>query len=251
MVFKITSKSKLITISIIVVLLTVLTFCFITEATDIKDAKQQNLTILMYHSINDTAIGMPELSVKADAFDEQMHYLAENGYTPIFLDELDELSNYNNPIVITFDDGYADNYTYAYPILKKYNMKATVFMVSGYIDSGGFLTKSQIAEMRDLISFQSHTVEHCKLSELSLEQVNEQCILSKEALSSVTKKPVYAISYPYGLYTADVSRIASKYYNCAVTTTYGYNTADSDRYQLNRIAISREDKLQDFISKLS
>lgn len=212
---------------------------------------EQSVSILMYHSISSTPVGIPEFSVKTESFEEQMHYLISNGYTPIHLNELDNLQNYKKPIIITFDDGYVDNYTYAYPILKNYNIKATVFMVSGFVGSGGYLTKEQIAEMSDLVSFQSHTIDHCKLSELQPAQIDEQCRQSKTVLESITKKPVYAISYPFGLYNSEVYKIAADYYSCAVTTDVGSNTAESDRHLLKRVSVAREDSLSDFIAKLS
>lgn len=213
-------------------------------------ANAQYVPILMYHSINDTPVGSPELSVTAKSFDDQMKYLASNGYTAINLDDISECAEFKKPIVITFDDGYEDNYSCAYPILKKYHLKATIFMVSKYIGLGGFLTKEQIVKMGNLVSFQSHTVNHERLDFYNLKQVDYECRESQKVLAGITHRPVYALSYPNGMFTAAILRIAAKYYSCAVTTLPGNNSQYCDKMQLRRIGVLRDATLLDFTKSL-
>ena len=215
-----------------------------------RQDNQLYVPVLMYHSVSDTPVGTPELSVTRKSFDDQMSYLASNGYTPINIDDIADCSHYKKPIVITFDDGYVDNFACAYPILKKYNIKATIFMVTKYIGLGGFLSKDQIVKMGDMVSFQSHTVDHVRLDMYNLNQVDYECRESQKVLRGITGKPVYAISYPNGMFTAAILRIAAKYYDFAVTTLPGKDTRNSNKMQLRRIAVSRDATLSDFTRSL-
>jgi len=233
-----------------VVLLAALVLVFVDYTRPHRQDNRLYIPILMYHSVSDKPFDIPELSVTSEAFDDQMKYLSSNGYTPINLDEIDNCSQYKKPIIITFDDGYKDNYSCAYPILKKYNIKATIFMVTKYINAGGFLSKDQIEQMGDLVSFQSHTVDHVRLDWYSSDQVDYECRESQKVLSEITKKPVYAISYPNGMFTATVLRIAQKYYSYGITTLPGKNLVVCNKYQLRRIAVSRNATLSDFQKSL-
>lgn len=233
------------------VLITALVFVLIAKSS--KAINQDGLhyiPILMYHSVSDTPVGSPELSVTSKAFDDQMHYLESNGYTPINLDDISCSAQIKKPIIITFDDGYADNYFNAYPILRKYHIKATIFMVSKYIGLGGFLSKDQIVKMENLVSFQSHTVDHVRLDSYNLNQVDYECRESQKVIAGITKRPVYAISYPNGMFTAAVLRIAAKYYSCAVTTLPGKNARCCDLMKLRRIGVLRDATLSDFKNDL-
>ncbi|MCI2105671.1 MAG: polysaccharide deacetylase family protein [Intestinimonas sp.] len=211
---------------------------------------QASIPILMYHSISDTPIGIPELSVTTKAFDEQMSYLSSHGYTPIDFNEIGQCSQEQKPVIITFDDGYSDNATNAYPILKKYGMKATVFVITKTIGTPGYLSREQMAQMSDLVSFQSHTVNHKRLNRLNRRQIRYECAESQKTLSEITGKPVYVLSYPNGKFNANVTRISSRYYQYGVTTFQGLNTLQTGRYKLKRSAVSRADSLSVFISRL-
>jgi len=204
----------------------------------------------MYHSINNSPIGDQQLSVNTNDFEEQMKYLSDNGYIALSFDELLDAGNYKNPIIITFDDGYADNYVNAYPILKKYKLKATIFIVSSYINSPGFLNENQISEMKDTISFQSHTVSHLPLAKFNKQDLDYEFSASNDKISKITHKPVFVIAYPNGSYNRHVISAATKYYKYAVTTKFGYYFSDSPRYKIGRIAVHRSETLRDFISML-
>ncbi len=234
--------------SVAIVLLATFVFIMVKFSAAKPD---DTLTILMYHTINDTPIGIPELSVNVDDFDKQMEYLSSNGYTAISFEEIKDCAKYEKPVIITFDDGYVDNFTYAYPILRKYGLKATIFMISEQIGKINHLTGDQMAVMGDLVSIQSHTVNHRRLDTLSLEEVETEFSQSIKAIEEITKKPVYAIAYPEGAYNDEISALASKYFDYSVTTKKGKNTLKSDMHQLNRIPVTREKTLSDFESYLN
>jgi peptidoglycan/xylan/chitin deacetylase (PgdA/CDA1 family) len=202
------------------------------------------IPILLYHSVSDKPIGLHNLSISTLKFDQEMKYIADNGYTTIDLD--DNGSKYYKPIIITLDDGYSDNYTNAYPILKKYKLKATIFLIAHDVGAPGYLTKAQILEMEDRVSFQSHTVSHQPLSRLNDKQVEYECAASKNMLTQITGKPVYALSYPSGRFNASVIDIASKYYDCAITTLDGFESQLKGNYRIRRMTVSPTYSAEDF-----
>jgi peptidoglycan/xylan/chitin deacetylase (PgdA/CDA1 family) len=235
----------------ILLLAALIVFVFIGIRADSKwQTGQVYIPIIMYHSISDTPVGAAELSVTTKSFEQQMKYLSDNGYTPIYFDEIKNCAKIKKPIIVTFDDGYSDNYTNAYPVLKKYNIKATIFMITKLIDTNGYLSKDQITSMEDLVSFQSHTVDHLRLDVLNLKQIKYECNVSQKSLSAITKKAVYVLSYPNGRFRAPVNRIASEYYDFAVTTQQGINTLHSDKQKMKRSAVARAATLSDFVSLL-
>jgi peptidoglycan/xylan/chitin deacetylase (PgdA/CDA1 family) len=207
---------------------------------------EAKVPILMYHSVSEAPIGIENLSVRPSAFEAQIRYLMENGFTPLTFDQLQEAGRYKKPIVITLDDGYVDNYTQAYPILKKYHCKATVFMVSNLIDREGYLSAEQIRAMSDCISIQSHTASHGKLAGLPEETVREECFQSKEAIEKVTGKPVCTLSYPCGSHTAQTASVAGEAYQYAVTVNRGWYHRQLNPYEIPRIEIERSFSLADF-----
>lgn len=204
----------------------------------------------MYHAVDDISWGLSELFVRPANFEAQMRYLADNGYTPILFGELENSGSYEKPVIITFDDGYEDNYRNAYPVLKKYGFKAVVFLIVNNLDTPHYLTKAQIVEMKDMISFQSHTLNHPELSKISREELESECVMSKSVIEALTGEPVNVISYPYGLYNGAVINVVSRSYNYAVTTKTGVYGGTDDNYRICRIRVGRSDTLSSFAAKI-
>lgn len=165
--------------------------------------------VLMYHYIRvnpyaDDKVGF-NLSVTPYNFAAQLDYLVAKGYHTISLDELGAnlLSKTPlppKPIVLTFDDGYEDFYTAAYPILQKHNMKATNFVITGFVGLPKYLTWQQITEMQKsgIISFASHTVDHYGVTSLTDDQVTYEVTQSKKDLEKHLGYPINWLAYPYG-----------------------------------------------------
>lgn len=212
-----------------------------------------NIPILMYHGVSDNVWGISSLFVSPKDFDEQMKYLSENGFTPIFMHEIEHLDpSIKKPIVITFDDGNYDVYHEAFPILKKYNIKATVFVISGFGDGVYSMTHEQVKEMSDsdLISIQSHTVTHKPLATLSLNDIEMQLKDSKETLEKLTGREIYTIAYPTGSYDKRVIEIAKKYYKYGLLAGGGtaYINQNMSYFEIKRIGIFRESSFNFFKS---
>ena len=142
--------------------------------------------------------------VPPEEFKKQMQYLHDEGYHTITMDELYDYMTKgtelpDKPVLITFDDGYIDNYKYAFPILKEYNMKATLFMITSAFGESRFVNVEQLKEMQaNGIDIQSHTVNHKDLRNMSLDQARDELISSKAVLEDRMKHPVRYIAYPGG-----------------------------------------------------
>ncbi|MCU0650781.1 MAG: polysaccharide deacetylase family protein [Candidatus Omnitrophica bacterium] len=210
-------------------------------------SRQYVLPIAMYHSVQPSVPDGNRLIVSTGAFERQMKFLKRNKYNVISLTEAAGLIAGKKKIpagtlVLTFDDGNLDNYTYAFPILKKYGLKATIFLIVNDIGKPDKLNWGQIKEMQDsgLIDFGSHSVSHPFLECITDPAVLLQEILgSKQALEMSLKKPVLSFSYPCGRLNQEVrQKVVDSGYMAAVVTNPGKSFASDDVFALKRLRIS-------------
>lgn len=190
-----------------------------TEPT-VTDISLQYPAAIMYHLILDEPYSSEtELFVKPEVFDETLRLLSKDGYNYLFADEYFK-GNGSKSVVLTFDDGYEDNYTNMFPILKKYSAKATVFLITDLIGSAGYLTEDQIREMSEsgLVRFGSHTKTHCSMIEISEDSVRAELSKSKRIIEDLTGCQCSTLAYPGGKYNSSIMKIASDYYEFAYTT---------------------------------
>ena len=227
--------------------------------------------ILRYHKVNpDPKTGGLGLRVLPADFDWEMRYLKQNGYHSVNLGALvDHFQKGtklpDKPIVITFDDGYQDNYRYAYPILKKYGFTATIFVVANTV--GGInefdykahiqpknkmLTWNQIKEMNDNgITIGAHTLDHVHLAKISQAEAKRQIFKSKIILGNELGQDILYFSYPYGEYNqADAKMVKESGYLAATTTQLGFVQPAMNPYLLKRICITGHFDHQRFIEEL-
>ena len=179
----------------------------------------RHIPIFMYHSINDEPIGKEEeLSVSVDDFESQLRYLRERGYESVFVKDMPKYDYEQRLMAVTFDDGYEDVYTNAFPLLKKYEIKATLFMPTSLIGEEGYLDEDQLRELQNsgYVDVESHTVSHEDLSRLSTDEIENEFRESKRTLEDILDKTVNVIAYPGGYVNSDVEEIAGKYFDKAV-----------------------------------
>lgn len=201
------------------------------------------IPILAYHMVNPQE---DTYSIDPAEFERQMRYLTENGYTAISLKELFQASGHPEalpakPVVITFDDGYEDNYSIALPILQKYGMKGTVFVVAANVGTPGYLTWQQIKEMQlRYTEIGSHTLTHVTLRDLNYAEQVKELADSKKILETQLGQPVEFLAYPYGGYNESViNALKQTGYLGACTGKTGLNTASTPPYFLKRISVPK------------
>jgi len=216
------------------------------------DESIYSIPILMYHEITDLD-KISSLSkriqhtyiVSTDRFESQIKFLSDNGYIPISLKQLVDYINGNledlpaRSVIITFDDGFRGNYEYAFPILEKYEMTATIFIVVNKIDKEFMLTWKQLRAMQSRgMSIQSHTMNHLLLSKLDLKATREELFRSKEIIEQRIGEKVSFISLPNGDYNRYYEAVASDAgYLGGCSSMFGYNNKNTNPFFLKRIAI--------------
>ncbi|MBQ6947085.1 MAG: polysaccharide deacetylase family protein [Clostridia bacterium] len=208
------------------------------------------LPILMYHAVGDDPWGIASLFVRPSELEKQLQYLQKEGYTTITFEDVDRLDEIEKPIMLTFDDGYEDNYSQLFPLLKKYNAKATVFVITGSIGTTHYLTNEQIKEMSDsgLVSIQSHTVSHPFLSDLGEEELEKELLGSKQALAKITGKEPFVICYPTGKSSALSRQVCEKYYSFGLLMNGGTFTTNGDNFRITRSYVSRSTDIYSYAS---
>ncbi len=203
---------------------------------------------LMYHAVSDNPWGIASLFVSPSRLEEQIEYLLQNGYTPIFFEDLKNVDKIQKPVLLTFDDGYDDNYTDLFPILKKYKVKATIFMITGSIGTEHYLTTEQIQEMSNsgYVSFQSHTVTHEFLSTRTDEQLETELLESKKQLAKITGKESFVLCYPTGKYSQASLDATRKHYQFGLLMSGPNYVTGSNPVKITRKYISRNTTLDSF-----
>lgn len=209
-------------------------------------AGKRQVPVLVYHRVGYTA---DNFTVTPERFTHDLQTLQQYGYCTITLEQLQKFLNEGNnelpdkPILITFDDGYMDNFENAYPILKKHGMVATFFVITSMLWMEGRLTPERIAEMaQGGMSFGSHTVSHKPLGELAWAEIHDELVISKAVLESVLGKTVNGIAYPRGSYNDNVITIAQNVgYITGFTVREGICSKDSPDFELRRIPIFKYD----------
>ncbi len=184
--------------------------------------KTGQLPVLVYHCIDvppsqrDKAKtkDFDYLYVRPRDFDKQLAWLKDEGYRFLTPEEVLTWQPGEKAVLLTFDDGYTDNYTKAFPVLQKYDAKATIFMVASKISFYNRLTADQLREMENsgVWTIGSHGYLHQDFTELTAEKLEENLRLGKEILEELAAGPVTAIAYPRGGYDEGVITAASRYF---------------------------------------
>lgn len=204
------------------------------------------IPVLLYHHVSDNKTELPDLTVTTAEFERQMAILHEAGFQTIsprqFIAYMEEKQVIlpEKPILITFDDGYEDNYTNAFPVLKHFDFRAVIFMVGINIDREQRLSSRQIREMAAQgITFGSHTMTHRDLTALNGSELRHEVKDSKQKLERLTRQDAALFSYPYGYFNlSDWEAVEMAGYKAAFTVLPGLNDPARDNlFLLRRIPI--------------
>lgn len=228
----------------------------VAGATGVREAR---VPILMYHYLSvpppDADRIRIDLSVSPAMFEQQLAYLKENGYTTLSLGDLyDALAGGRGlpakPVILTFDDGYRDAYENALPLLKKYGMRATFFIVTDFIHAGhpAYLTWPMVQALNDAgMSIENHTRSHADLRRRNDDFLVWQILGAIESIQAYTGKRPQFFCYPGGFFDDNTVRVArSANVLAAVTTQYGKTHTLSDAMVWSRVRVRGEGTLREF-----
>ena len=210
-------------------------------------ATSVRVPILMFHYVEyvkdpkDTI--RKSLNITPYTFGKQLQTLTQARYTFLNTQDLLDISFGRKqlpqkPIVLTFDDGYRDFYTDAYPILKKYNAKAIAYIVPGFLNQPNNLDKSQLDEIAKdgLVEIGAHTIHHVNLKSIPIVRATEEIVVSKRQLEQEIGKTVLSFAYPYGAFDLQAVQIVKDAgFIDAVSTIAGYDITAENQFFLYRL----------------
>jgi len=203
------------------------------------------LTILTYHRVLEKGDG--KMSISIENFEKQMKYISKN-YKVISFKDLLENKLKKNSIIITFDDGYKDVLQNAYPILKKYSLKATLFLTTDFLngkipwwenENNLFMNWNDVKKLD--LEIGAHSISHPRLSQCSLKEIKKE--VSKEEIEKKLGREVYVFSYPHGTrndINENVINAVKENYKLAVSNIFGLNKK-LNKYCLKRINVFYND----------
>lgn len=208
--------------------------------------------VLMYHGVGDELWTTPALFTRPEDLRAQLTWLRENGWTPLFFADLKHADRWEKPVLLTFDDSFADNYTELFPILREFGVKATLFVIQGTLGWEHNLTEAQLLEMQasGLVDVQCHTQYHLYLDELSREQQLEELTWSKVGLTKLTGRIPFVIAYPAGREDESALAICREEYRFGVKMGGPCFVTGGDPLRIHRISVPRDMSLAAFSAAL-
>jgi peptidoglycan/xylan/chitin deacetylase (PgdA/CDA1 family) len=234
--------------------------------------RRPEVRILRFHSVSD--FRRHETNVKVDEFRRQMKFIREH-YHPLSLDcFMDSLLEQRElppkAVVVTFDDGYRENFLHAYPVLQEFEIPATFFLLSDFVGTAKILPHDredsfrynyllswdEVREMQKQgMGFGSHGSTHIRLKGETPGEIEKEFRSSKAKIEKETGRKVRFISYPFGTrgdFSEESKRFAATSgYQSGYTAIYGSNNLNSDPYELRRIGIEAGDNGFTFRAKLN
>ncbi|MEW6108858.1 MAG: polysaccharide deacetylase family protein [Nitrospirota bacterium] len=241
--------------------------------------KTAAIPVLMYHHVNPRG---KSITVSPSSFENQMRYLSEKGYHSLDTSELYSIMKGEQPVpdravMITFDDGWLDNWIFAFPILMKYRLKAVIFVITSLIAGQGLRRRSdegsvpvlpdhkecekmiaegmsykvmmswdelKLMEESGLADIQSHTHTHSRWDILYPDAgtlfaaLGQELMTSKKTIEDRLEKKCNALCWPWGKYGPDYVKAAvDSGYNMAFTTEKGTNTMRTDPFRIRRFVV--------------
>ena len=237
------------------------------EASKIKWVKQDEpvkIPILMYHAIHvmdPSEAANAGLIVDPTTFESHLQALKEAGYYTLTPDEAykaltENVLPENKKVVwLTFDDSLKDFYTNAFPLLQKYQMKATNNVITGFVQAGreDMLTLDEIKEMKDKgMSFEDHTVNHPDLSATAEDQQKIELKDSKSYLDKELSQTTTTVAYPSGRYSDATLQIAESLgYKMGLTTNNGLASLSNGLLSLNRVRVNPTTTAEDLLNEIA
>lgn len=224
-------------------------------------AEQSNKTevpVVLIHKVNPAITDKSNLYQTTIAiFKQFMKYLNDNGYTTLSAKQYYDIITGKvtppaKPILLTFDDGTPDFYTNAYPVLKKYHMKAIEFIVKDWINNYGMSTDQLKALAKDPnINLENHTKNHKDMTKMDKAAIMDEITADNQYLKSITGKEPWVVAYPYGAYNSQVEQIEkTQGIKMAFKVGGGITAPSDDIYGLGRAMVLVHDTLPAIAAKI-
>jgi len=226
-----------------------------------------SLPVLLYHRVVNKEMprGNHKIHVWEKDFDAQMNYLKTEGFETITFAQLHDnpKMDLNKKVIITFDDGYEDNYTLMFPILKKYGFKAVIYLVTHAdhnawgVKEGEPKLKMMTESMKEAMSrygieMGGHTRSHVDLSKCTEKERREEIKGCREDVERLTGKKALSFAYPFGGINEEVKKAARDAgFLYAVSTSTGPKEFGADMFQIRRIEVTPRTTLRSFKNKVS
>ncbi len=206
-------------------------------------------SVLVYHTIDEVEPGQPACPemISAGRFEQQLSYLSRRRrVAPL----LETFASKQNSVALTFDDGYRDNFTTALPLLEKYSMPATIFVVAGFVGRDNYLVESELRELsrHPLITIGSHGLWHRNFNQLAVDEARFELTESRRLLESIVGQKVTLMAWPYGECSPQLEQLsAASGYHASWSVWKGTNS----QHSLWRVPLGHQDNLARFILKVS
>lgn len=236
-------------------------------------SEKKTVPILMYHSISGHATPKYRpFAVPPELFADHMAYLHQHAYTPIavtqYVNTRTQKEGYalpERPVVLTFDDGFADFFTEALPVLQQYNFTATLYVATGFIgstsrwmhregeDTRPMLTWNQVTEISACgIECGGHSHWHPQLDTLPLAEARDEIVHCKRLLEDHLGQEVSTFAYPHGYHSATIKRLVREAgYTSACAVGYAMSSATTDPFALMRLRMGADTNVDAFGTLLS
>ncbi len=234
-------------------------------------ATGKKIPILMYHSISQNASPrFRPFTVSPASFADQMEYLHRQAYTPFTITQLIDMRVQGyatlpaRPVVITFDDGFADFFTDALPVLKRYNFPATLYITTACLNGTSHWMRHEGETTRPMLRWDqlgeisaqgiecgAHSHNHYQLDTLPHEMARKEIVESKRLLEQHLDREVLSFAYPYGYYTAVTRRLVREAgYTSACAVKFAMSSERTDPFALARFIVSRDMSKDAFATQL-
>ena len=216
--------------------------------------KDREIPIISYYSVSDD----PEMGqylvgseqVSPDSFEEQLKYMADNGFTAITFEDLANLASITKPVMLTFDGCWKDLYTVVYPMIRQYNTKINVFVWPEYLGTGGHITEDQLKELAgsDLVSVYAGIEIYKPTDSMKQEELFAAIDKAKKYVTDLIEHEPLAFAYPVGGITAGAQQYCSSEFRFCVrrTAERPYNTTIDDGSVIYRYTIQRDTPVAKF-----
>lgn len=206
-------------------------------------------SVLVYHTISSPAEPLPgDIDISPERFERQLQWLSRWRKVTRLTETL-RAPESERVTAITFDDGFRDNLTVALPVLEKFSLPMTLFVVAGFVGTDNYLSPSELREIAShpLITLGSHGLWHRHFTRLSLSEAKHELIESRRLLESVTKRKIELMAWPYGDCNEQVEELSGE---CGYRASWSVWKGDNGRHSRWRIPLGRRDNMPRFIAKV-